>query len=156
MIATGTLPAKSAEFGHDEDVQAAIKALFPDPGSLNGNAKGGAVLLKTPDVVSLRETLDAMIEVPDVAFGSGGPLCYIHKIKDGRHVCLLANLGEVPVRTFVRLRGRLEPELWDPHTGGRSETRREHTRIGGAEVTTVEITFDPTKSVVVTPLSDGS
>lgn len=41
VIATGTLPCKSAEFGHDEDIVEAIDALFP--GARKHTSKGGTI-----------------------------------------------------------------------------------------------------------------
>ena len=68
MIATGTLPSKSAEFGHDEDVVRAVAALFPDPPAIHRNARGGmAVFLQEPTVQSLQGTLDRMGGVPDAS-----------------------------------------------------------------------------------------
>jgi len=154
VIATGTLPSKSAEFGHDEDVVKTIKAMFPianktdQPGSRN-KAGGMAVFLSSPTAKSLRSTLDRMLDVYDVEFEAGRELRYIHKIKDGRHGYFLANLGKKPVSTWVELRGALRPELWNPHTGNISKPEYSHEKRGSTDVTRVKIELLPIRSIFI-------
>jgi hypothetical protein len=163
VIATGTLPSKSAEFGHDEDVVKTIDALFPgarahvvvsDEGKRNPavskNLQGGmAVFLEKPTAQSLQDALDRMLEVYDVEFEAGKALRYIHKICDGRHIYFLANLNERPISTRVGLRGTLRPELWNPHTGEISQLKFMHEKQGAVEVTHVRISLLPTTSMFI-------
>lgn len=159
VIATGTLPSKSAEFGHDREVVATIKAMFPGddkstPESvlpdLSRNPQGGmAVFLKQPSASSLREALDRMQDVHDVRFEVGKELRYIHKVKDGRDVYYLANLGSSPVSTWVELRGTLTPETWDPHTGDISSPEYAHEPRGSSRITKVKVELPPTKSLFI-------
>jgi hypothetical protein len=155
VIATGTLPYKSAEFGHDEDVVETIEALFPgarqaakDSGSRNEQG-GIAVFLKTPTATTLRDALNGMLDVYDVEFEAGKSLRYIHKIHDGRHIYFLANLGKTPIGTRVELRGTLRPELWDPHTGDISDAEYSHETRGLSDVTKMKIELPPIRSVFI-------
>jgi hypothetical protein len=155
VIATGTLPHKSAEFGHDEDVANAIEALFPNSANADAergsqNTKGGtAVFLKTPNAHSLQEALDRMLEVYDVEFESGKVLRYIHKIHKGEHIYFFANLDEATVSTQVELRGRLLPELWNPHTGEVSIPDFSHEKRGEVDVTRLKLELSPLNSIFV-------
>jgi hypothetical protein len=155
VIATGTLPTKSAEFEHDADVIATISAMFPNPGEITRHAHGGmAIHLPQPDAASLRTALDAMRETYDVTF-DGPALRYIHKIHQGRHVFLFANLGSTPVITKVRLRGRLAPELWNPHDGTISPAAFAPETVGTHPHTLVDLTIEPTRSVFVISPEQG-
>lgn len=150
VVATGTLPQKSAEFGHDADVVQTIETLFPggDDAAGNRNAKGGrSVFLKKPTAESMRRALDAMLDVYDVESEPGKPLTYIHKLVAGRHVYFFANLGKNAVAEHVQLRGRLRLEVWDPHTGEVSPADLAHERQSDVDVTKVRVALSPTKSV---------
>jgi hypothetical protein len=162
VIATGTLPCKSAEFGHDEDVVKTIETLFPGARELSldhkrpippvgsRNARGGmAFFLKKPTAKTLRDALDRMLDVYDLEFEVGKELRYIHKIHDGRHVYFLAHLGETPISTRVELRGRLRPEFWNPHTGEISTPKHAHGKKGTVDVTEVTIKLSPTTSTFI-------
>ncbi|HXA29887.1 MAG TPA: hypothetical protein VN193_14195 [Candidatus Angelobacter sp.] len=46
-----------------------------------------------------------------------GQLAYTHKVKAGRHVIYLVNSSDDDVKTTVSIRGALDLERWDPHTG---------------------------------------
>lgn len=155
VIATGTLPHKSAEFGHDEDVVRAINAMFERELGADGkpvvrrNDKVGmAVFLQSPSVDLLHETLDGMLHVPDVKFEAGKELRYLHKVHEGRHVYLFANLGVHAVDTGIQLRGNLTPEWWNPHTGGISGSSHSHERISGVDVTKVRLELDAGASIL--------
>lgn len=159
VIATGTLPSKSAEFGHDREVVATIKAMFSGDGKpasggglpgISRNPQGGmAVFLKQPTAASLREALDRMQDAHDVRFEIGKELRYIHKVNDGRDVYYLANLGSSPVSTWVELRGTLTPETWDPHTGDISNPEYAHEPRGASGITKVKVELPPTKSLFI-------
>jgi hypothetical protein len=148
VIATGTLPSKSAEFGHDPDVVDAISTMFGCPNQIESNAKGGmAVFLEAPTATTLRQTLDSMLAVYDVTFAPGKTLRYIHKARNNRHIYLFAHLGKAPIRTEVSLRGALQPEFWDPHTGEISKASYRHDVATG--VTKVKIDLKPKQSLFV-------
>lgn len=115
-----------------------------------GNARGGlAVFLERPTAASLRECLDRMVDVYDVAFEPGQTLRYIHKVWDGRDIYLFANLEESRIAGWVTLRGRRQWELWDPHTGGISEAKQAVDGEGAGSETRVWLELDPLESIFV-------
>jgi hypothetical protein len=155
VIATGTLPHKSAEFGHDEDVVRAIDSMFARERGADGkpvvrrNDKGGmAVFLPSPTAGLLRETLDGMQHVPDVKFEPGKELRYLHKVHEGRHVYFFANLGAHAVDTEIQLRGNLTPDWWNPHTGEISASSRSHERMDGVDVTKLRVVLEAGASIL--------
>lgn len=137
IVATTALPRQSAEFGHDEDVQQAIKQLFGvAPGStlrqkkilLRTNAKGGATYFIPrflQDRSLLGQALDLAVPDADVRFHQVAPtddpekgmVSYLHLVKDRRHVYYFANSSDRNIETHVTLRGHLSLEAWNPHTG---------------------------------------
>jgi hypothetical protein len=150
VIATGALPAKSAEFGHDEDVTRTIAALFGTQTPVARNANGGAAIcLKTLNAATLREALDLARGVYDVEVEGKDVLRYIHKIKDGIHIYLFANLSGKPVDAHARLRGRMDLEIWDPHTGRVTPAEFSRETKAGGDVTRVRLTLSPTKSIFI-------
>ena len=46
-----------------------------------------------------------------------GKFNYIHKIKDGKHIYFFSNSSDETVSTTVFLRGKLQPEKWNPYNG---------------------------------------
>jgi hypothetical protein len=151
VIATGTLPSKSAEFGHDEDVVKTIRELFPQERAdwQENRAGGKAIFLEKPDATALCKALDAMLDLYDVEFEVGKELCYIHKVKDGRDIYFLANLRDTPTSTWVQLRGSLIPDSWNPHDGTISELKFSHEKCGPADTTKVKIDLPPLKSLFI-------
>jgi hypothetical protein len=157
VIATGQLPRKSAEFGHDKDVGQTIEAMFKIPASadstpygLTENVKGGmAVRLNALNAATLRKALDVVLGVYDVECEGEEGLRYIHKVKEGMHIYLFANVGGKPIDTHARLRGRMELEAWDPHTGKMVPAEFSHETEAGCGVTRVRLTVPPVKSVFV-------
>jgi len=132
VIATGELPQKSAEFGHDADVASAIAIMFA----------------KKPDAASLREKLADALTVYDVECEGERPPRYIHKVKDRVHIYLFANIDLTALDTHVRLRGRLKLEAWDPHTGNVQPAQYTHEIEGDYTVTRVRLTLPAVRSLV--------
>jgi len=157
VIATGILPFKSAEFGHDADVVRTVEAMFGAKESntstgysLKKNAGGGmAIHLNVLSGTTLRKTLDTALDVYDVEFENNKVLRYIHKIKGRRHIYMFANIAAKTIDTHVRLRGRMQPEIWNPHTGEISQTECTHEIEAGLDVTVVRIILAPCKSVFI-------
>lgn len=131
VIATGELPSKSAEFGHDADVAGAIATLFA----------------KRPDAAALRERLDNALAVYDVECEGAHPPRYIHKVKDSVHIYLFANIDPTALDTHVLLRGRLELEAWDPHTGNVQPAQYTHEIEGDCPVTRVRLALPAVRSL---------
>ena len=155
IIATGTLPAKSAEFGHDADVQRTIAALFPDgkndgPRGSNNAAGGTAVFLPHATSDSLRKALDDALTVYDVEFEPGKELRYTHKVVGDRQIFFFANLQNQPLSGSVQLRGKMENlEIWNPHTGKIAKLHASYTKEVDTDITHISIELEPIKSVFI-------
>ena len=90
--------------------------------------------------------------MPDVAWEqtpqvAGGNLSYIHKVVEGRDMYFFANSSDTPVETHVRLRGQLQLELWDPHTGKISALESAPLTDHEHPVTRVPLSLGPVQSM---------
>jgi hypothetical protein len=54
------------------------------------------------------------------------------------------------VDTWVRLRGKLTLQAWDPHTGTMTPLESEYLTAGGQAVTRVRLMLDPVQAVFLT------
>jgi hypothetical protein len=157
VIATGTLPYKSAEFGLDADVVRIVEEMFGTKESststdysLKENTQGGmAIRLNALNGTTLRKVLDTALDVYDVEFENNDVLRYIHKVKGSWHIYMFANIGTRTVDTHARLRGRVQPEIWNPHTGEISQAECANEIETGIEKTVVRLTMAPFNSVFV-------
>jgi hypothetical protein len=149
VIATRMLPSKSAEFGHDDDVVRTIAEMFPGPIPPLSNAKGGkSWFLPVATASNLRKALDDALEVHDVEFENDASVRYIHKVRGNRNIYFFSNLSGAPVDTFVRLRGKQTPQLWDPHTGTiLMKPEFSVVRENGLESTRIRLSLGRTRSV---------
>jgi hypothetical protein len=122
---------------------------------INRNDRGGrAVFLNKPTADNLRQTLDRMVSVYDVTFEPGHALGYIHKVHEGKEIYFFANLSEVTIANKVTFRGKLTPELWNPHTGQISIPDYSSDKRGSAAITRVAISLGPTESVFIIAETD--
>jgi hypothetical protein len=167
VIATTRLPENSAEFGKDAEVRSAIAAMFSqmlDAGgsnlaridrraySVRSNARGGkAYFIPSPQAGTLKAALDDALPVYDVTFEQdvsvhNGNLSYIHKVVEGRQVYFVGNSSDMAVDTFVRLRGKLSLECWDPHTGRIGVCEAETLSGDNCGFTRVRLKLGPVRS----------
>ena len=137
IVATTALPCKSAEFGHDRDVQRTIAEIFgvqpnePTPKQklmTQRNDKGGMAIF-IPGFLQNRpllgQALGLTVPQADVRFTDvvptidpkKGMLSYLHKVKDNRHIYFFANSTDRTIDTAVCLRGKLSLQSWNPHNG---------------------------------------
>jgi hypothetical protein len=77
-----------------------------------------------PDKRSMEQVLAQLQPAADVIFPENtspspdyGKFSYIHKVNDGKHIYLFANSSDDYIDTDVLLKGKLKPQLWNPHTG---------------------------------------
>lgn len=116
------------------------------------NARGGrAYFLPSPTPAALKAALDDALPVYDVQWEqdpavSGGNLSYIHRVAGGRHFFFFANSSDTPVDGFVRLRGKLDLQQWNPHTGAVEKADAAHLRVAGQDVTRVRLVLPPVQS----------
>jgi len=155
VIATGQLPSKSAEFGHDQDVARAISAMFDEtraateaPFTMRRNDRGGrAIRLAKLSSEVLREALDAARQDFDVTFKPGTSLRYIHKTSKGQHVFFLANLNSRLTESLVTIRGHHDLQAWDPHTGSIRAVDLKHVTRTGTDFTEIRLNLPHLRSV---------
>ena len=86
---------------------------------------------------------------PEVNSG-GGMLSHLHKVKGGAHVYCFANSSNDRVDTWVKLRGKLTLQAWDPRSG--TMTPAECLQITNKEqdITRFRLVLEPVKSVFLT------
>jgi len=142
IIATSLLPSKAAELpanaeeatANDYKVQDIIKKIFgidstkPMPEGVskikNNRRKGNAIFISKPDPDLLGQILKKLEINQDVVFSGnpipsvgGGALSYVHKVKNNLNIYFFANSTDEPVNTYVEVRGKIKPEIWDPYNG---------------------------------------
>jgi hypothetical protein len=159
VIATGTLPSKSAEFGHDTDVANTVKAMFPVTGQTLKNAAGGsAVSLGTATASKMLTALDNAVAAYDVQFEpETGGLRYIHKVlNDSLNIYFFGNNSAATISTYARMRGNFTPQQWDPHTGQITTPQFTLVQSGGTTITRVPITLTTLHSVFITGAYTGT
>ena len=119
------------------------------------NRNGGkAYFAARPTVGTLPAILDDALPAPDVAFEprlrvsiGNGVFSYLHKHKDGHESYCFANSRADASHTFVRLRGGLAPQVWDPRTGEKSPAEATHLNDHGQPVTHRHLKLAPVSSV---------
>jgi len=123
------------------------------PSACHRNGKGGrSWFIPMPQVATLRAVLDEALPDGDVAIEPlpslpGGNFSYIHKVKDGQSIYFFANSSDHEVDTWVTLRGRITPELWDPHDGKISLAEVQQGRGQQDPVTRVHLNLPPVRSI---------
>ncbi|WP_346854546.1 glycosyl hydrolase [uncultured Draconibacterium sp.] len=142
VVATTMLPSIASELPvndkealeNNAKAQAIIKDIFgidpikPMPvgvTKIKSNAKNGkAVFISKPGPEILTNILNELGLSRDVSFvdnptpTSGlGAFSYVHRVKDGLNIYFLANSTDDEVNTFAELRGKIKPEIWNPHNG---------------------------------------
>jgi hypothetical protein len=175
LIATSRLPHRSAEFGHDREVQQIVSAMFGVPVdavvtgrvkieggsgySVQRNTAGGAAFFlpkAQPD--QLKAVLKQALPLRDVEVREemwpikegrayDGALTYLHKVKYGQDIYFFANSSEKHVDTEVVLRGKKDLRIWNPHTGEQERARSTQTAANGSPTTTVRLVLPPFSSL---------
>ena len=158
VIATTVLPEQAAEPGRDADVRAAVAAMFdaavPAGAALTrrlGTRGGSACFVPDPAAAALGAALAGAVPVWDVEFEDaiavrGGNLSYLHKTCDGRDIYFFANSSDTRVECWVRLRGALDLEEWDPHTGGMAPAAAARGDAAGQAYTRIRLVLSPVES----------
>lgn len=129
VIATTLLPSISAEMGRDQEVGQLVAEIFGKDASENpqvqtNNQGGKALFIPDPASKVLSGVLAGFTPDADVQFEGNpvvtsklGVFSYLHKIRNGKDLYFFANSGDSPINTEVLLRGKLNIENWNPHTG---------------------------------------
>ncbi len=129
VIATTLLPSHSAEMGQDQEIATIIAEMFgKNPANqpqLQSNSKGGkALFIPNPTTPTLSDALTGLLPNADVMFIPNPPIAsqlgvfsYLHKVRDGKDIYFFANSGDNTINAEVLLRGKVNPESWNPHDG---------------------------------------
>ena len=115
-----------------------------------GEKGAQAIYLNSPNESNMRQALDHALKVYDVEIESAQKVRYIHKVKDKTEVYFFANLADKETEASVRLRGKITPELWNPHTGEFSAAQYVHAVEDGQPVTRVKLNLGPVRSLFIT------
>jgi len=132
-----------------------------EPSACRRNAKGGkAWFLPSPGVTALKAVLAEALPDGDVVIKqdrtpSGGNISYIHKVKDGKAIYFFANSSDAEVDTWVALRGKLTPEIWNPHDGNIGPAEVEHVVGKEGPVTRVHVKLAPVRSLFFVAADTG-
>ncbi len=161
VIATTLLPDTAAELGADAEVRRLVTAIFGSQKEGQSNSRGGRSWflpsLQTPDLKSVLETAlpDADVAFEQEVTTTGGNLSYIHKVNEGRHIIFIGNSSDQKVDNWLRLRGKLTPELWDPHDGKITPIECQHIKMKDGIATRVRVSLDPVRSVFLVAPADS-
>ncbi len=115
-----------------------------------GRKGSRAIYLNSPNEWNLRKALDQALAVYDVEIESSQKLRYIHRVKGKTEVYFFANLGGQNAEASVQLRGKITPEVWDPHTGQSFVPPCSQTVEDGQPVTRIKLSLSPVRSLFVT------
>ncbi|MCI8497690.1 MAG: hypothetical protein HFE85_05530, partial [Clostridiales bacterium] len=89
------------------------------------------------------------VEIDPVTVAGDGNFSYIHKVKDNRDLYFFANSTSTEIDSYVNLRGKLTPSVWDPHTGTRYTPEYSYLEQDGVTVTRVKLNLAPVKSLFI-------
>jgi len=71
-----------------------------------------------------------------------GALTYTHKVKEGHDIYFLSNSAEDTVKTTVRIRGKKEIGIWDPHSGKYQMIDIKHLVQNGVDLTEFQLELE--------------
>ena len=162
VISTTQLPFKSSEMGEDDKVRDLIKEIFgidpsvvsePKELTVTNDNGGKAVFIPKPDKKTLAAAIASQI-IFDVKFSPEpqlltemGKFSYVHKIKDGKHIYYFVNSSDETIETEVILRGKMNPENWNPHNGSSSKIEHIlHVEENGQQFTKGKLVLKPVSS----------
>jgi len=114
-----------------------------------GKKGSSAIYLNSPNETNLRQALGKALKLYDVEIDGNQKLRYIHRIKGSTHVYFFANVGDTTTDAVVRLRGKIKPEVWDPHTARISVPEYSQTLEDDQPITKVRLTLNPVHSVFI-------
>lgn len=159
VVFTTRLPWKSMQLNGDHFVEESVRAIFPELGKLAvgdsfperamevSNAAGGkAFLIPDPTAENLRKVLSTVVK-PDVAFESGKPLEYLHKVRDGNNLYFFANPKPKAYSGVVALKGSMQLKWMNPHTGESENAVTSTVMRQNQTYTLVDLTLEARRSV---------
>lgn len=162
VIFTTRLPAKSVGPAKDKEIESMVQYLFPlgemDDGLIISNRNNGkAIFILKPDAFKLRDFLQKASDNWDVDYPLNPNLQYIHKVSEGRNIYYFANTGGSAVSTILTLRGSLNLEEMDPHSGVIREvtTEPEPAANQKSPITRLSLNLGPYHSCFLVEVTSG-
>ncbi len=112
-----------------------------------GRRGARAIYVNSPNESNLRQALDRALPVYDVNIEGSQKLRYLHKVTGKTEVYFFSNPSDQNADALVRLRGKVTPDAWDPHTGQFSKPQYSQTVEYGQPVTRVQLTLKSVRSL---------
>ncbi len=173
IIATYTLPTKTAEKGKDNEAKEIIEHIFGTDiystsakGNIykNTNKNGGQAYFicsydygtndyfKNIDLLEL--AVNEAIKVRDVAINTNDDsyksiVTYIHRKTEKEDIYFIANTGSDNFSGSVVLKGKHHPVLLDPHTGEITVPEYKNHKLYGENVTSVKLDIETLSSKII-------
>lgn len=142
ILFTTQKPEQSVEFGQSKKIKNMIHRMLH-----SNKGKGKAFFIPNPSLETIKRTLDICELIFDVNFVNQQPLNYIHKTYDNRSVYYFANLNSTPCNSKLILRGKINPILFNPHTGEVSKISFIHQTDRKVETTALTLPLQGNSSV---------
>lgn len=154
LIFISQLPEYDAEQADNSAIAQMIRDIFgnrtvlPAQDTVVKNQRGGkAFFILHPDQYTLENVLHQACSEYDVEMPAREKLRYIHKVIGNRNIYFLANPGDQPINTHIRLRSRLKLEAWDPHSGAITTPKVAYEKQGENTRTIISISLAPCHSM---------
>jgi hypothetical protein len=167
VIATSFLPEKSAEFGMDSKVRTLSSSMFGEGGKgifvqspTRENLKGAFNRLKLAWDVTFENATEIAGDVDSFSYKDGDngtvtftdsnrEFSYIHRSTSGREIYFFANSSKTDVGADIILRGHMELERWNPHSGTTDAVPSHRSIQHGEAVTCFNLSLAAISSVFI-------
>ena len=148
VIATGFAPEKSADLNvADAEIQKLSDAIFK-------NGKGILVTELTQE--NLQKALDSrniawnFLGSSDLPEENKADIAYINYRKDGRDFYFTGNSSKQDAKATLKIRGKGNWEMWNPHTGEISKATPKYEKLFGEDYAVFNLDFAPGKAAFIT------
>jgi len=104
----------------------------------------------------IKSVIDEAIPVYDVNFVEDGItklkdgyLSYIHKNKDDTDIYFVSNSSNEAVERWIEIRGKITPQLWDPHSGAIITPEFELEKKNNVDITRINLKLSAISSIFI-------
>jgi hypothetical protein len=114
-----------------------------------------AAFVPEPTYDNLTEAFKELLPNPEVVFdatlsikSTEGVFSYIHKIREDQQIYFFANSSDDQINSEVLLKGKMQLETWNPHTGSTNKIKQlKYLKRNGEEYTSCSLQLDPVSSI---------